>query len=277
MGALSGNASIGAPMVAEDQSVIVKSAAEMYDNAIAAIETATGKLKPYAAASGEIPAGIHVGRKTGAADGSVVGSVDGRGKILTKVTVTGAAAQTDLYKTVYKSTDNPAEFTLTSGGAPLGRISKWHSSTTCDVELFANQVTEAIALAGSHEETITATITAGIAASGYLLGDATHGLPFSGHGIILAAKLFCIRAPTDIDLEYAVTLRINNVAVTGISAVILHGDALGAEKDGGSATAANEFHNDDKLQIYGTQTTPGTATDPGEYLVSIKVRYLPGL
>jgi len=65
--------------------------------------------------------------------------IDTSGVLLKKVTVTGVTAQLDVGKEVYPTTDNVDDLDINAStfDRPIGFISRWYSSTTCDVQLYS--------------------------------------------------------------------------------------------------------------------------------------------
>ena len=62
---------------------------------------------------------------------------------LEQVAVTGAAAITDVGSLVYgdvvnSQADHVLTLTSTNNSAAVGRVTRWYTSTTCDVELFGS-------------------------------------------------------------------------------------------------------------------------------------------
>ncbi len=84
---------------------------------------------------------------TGLTDGSVEVSVDTSGLVLESVTVTGVGAQSDVGALVYATDENILTLTQSAGQSPIGFVSRWILSTTCDVQLFS--ATEVRAFAGA--------------------------------------------------------------------------------------------------------------------------------
>lgn len=117
--------------------VLLNNTSTVYPGSLVAINAA-GFGIPYASATGVRMLGLCVDGEAKTGDGSTVeAAVKVDGVLLERVTVTGVTGQADVNSNVYGVSDNPNDLTLTAGtkGA-VGMITRWYSSTTCDVWLF---------------------------------------------------------------------------------------------------------------------------------------------
>lgn len=62
------------------------------------------------------------------------------GDVLKEVSVVGVTAITDTFKPVWATDGDTLTSTAPANGTPLGFIKKWHTGTSCDVQLFSNEV-----------------------------------------------------------------------------------------------------------------------------------------
>lgn len=140
---------------------------EFYLNSLIGIKD--GIVAPLGAQSGPNTRflGVCVRQESTSTSGSEQIAIDVSGRKLINHAVTGASAATDCGKEVYCSTDNTADLTLTESATayPVGRVTRWYSSTLCDVLFYSNAESQArlyrvldnaYAVAA---ETTTATIT----------------------------------------------------------------------------------------------------------------------
>lgn len=83
---------------------------------------------------------------TGVAALTVEASVDESGLTLHRATVTGAASAADVGKKVFASGNDPRTVSLTptANVGAIGRLTRWHTGTTCDYELFTPAEFEAM-------------------------------------------------------------------------------------------------------------------------------------
>lgn len=210
-----------------------------------------------------------------------VGGVFQGDVILRKVAVTGVAAYADIGEPVYATDGQTLTKTRPSDDAvAFGFV--WDkvrddTTTTCDVYVFGKFTSWLLAAAGGNRRTVAMVRVGPTYTAGYLVGSSTTGITLHGHGRIIGFKGFVIDAPTNDTKETAITLKINDTAVTG---ALVDFDAdenqtVGAQVAGSSAnaTAANEFHDGDLLQIVATGGSPPTDAD---LLLVVDAVFLPG-
>ncbi|MCB0384075.1 MAG: hypothetical protein KDD43_01685 [Bdellovibrionales bacterium] len=130
----------------------VKSGSTIYVGSLVGIEAATGHIKPFVTGAGIQFVGMALEKVVG--DGSLDCLVDTEGFNLSKVSVTGVSAITDIGSPVYASNDN--DLTLTRPDAntdAVGYVSDWDTGSTCDVRIFSAHEIEVMA-AGLTNQTI---------------------------------------------------------------------------------------------------------------------------
>tara|TARA_R100000808_G_scaffold9782_1_gene26541 strand:- start:3383 stop:3820 length:438 start_codon:yes stop_codon:yes gene_type:complete len=109
-----------------------------YAGALIAID-GDGYAAPWADTAGYVFAGLAMRQVTGDTSASPVPEceINTSGPILKKVAVTGSTGQTDVGVLVFATDDNSLELGLTPTNVKaVGRVSRWYSGTTCDVQLF---------------------------------------------------------------------------------------------------------------------------------------------
>ena len=133
--------------IEDRDSFIVLTDAVIYHQALVVVErdasAAQGYLKPLASASGvndwfvgvAHPTGLYSAYVTG--DGTLTCDVDTSGITLVYKSVTGVASIKDVGAPVFATDDTVLTLTDVSNMYPIGRITKWYSSTYCDVKLYS--------------------------------------------------------------------------------------------------------------------------------------------
>lgn len=255
-----------------------------------------GRAKPWAGLIGERPIGFDnhqsavIGSSVGGTTGDTSASpivrvgVDGSGRTFARLAVSNLAGTiADVGRLVYATADGTFDISLPAlpNRLPIGIIADFFSSTLADVECFPRFATDVLSLAGGGCGRFIVQITPCITATGLLHG----AFVVSSHGRIVRVDGFCTRAPTDADVSISAAPRItpaggSATAITGGAVVLLHGDACGDVKAGSAVTNTgidNAFHPGDSIDIFGTVTTAGTATDPGTYNLVIDYTHEPGL
>jgi len=177
--------------------------------------------------------------------------VDERGVILKKVAVVGASAVTDTGSLVWASDDDAnASLSLTPtvlAGA-VGQITRWYSSTTCDVRLFTPAEYQArIAAAGYF----TFSFLAATLADGDLVTTWTPG--FAGR--IVDIDAVCTAAVTTGAKASTLNLEIGTTNVTGGTVALAGTYSLGEVQAGAAITAANHFTASDTISLEASSTT----------------------
>lgn len=264
----------------------VKNATAAYFGGLVAL--AAGYLKPFAAAAGEIPVGrllptpmatsLGTTPLTGDTSASPVpeGTVATESEVLINVPVTGVSAITDVGKIVYLSTDNlSADLTLTrpTRGVPVGLITRWYSSTSCDVMRFSLGTLMALSLAGNGRELVH--IYGGPVASiangtiGQLVGKPGRYRVVSAYaqvGIALAGGT-----------SFTATLKKSGTTFTAGGVITFGTDAVGTVLAATAITqdSAAEFSESDTLDLVAGSVV-GTYTT-GAINVFALVERLPGV
>ncbi len=133
---------LSADVIYETASPIVQAVSALngdvcYAGALIGID-GNGYAAPWADTSGYVFAGIAMRQVTGDTSASPVPEceINTSGPILKKVAVTGSTGQTDVGVLCYASDDNTLDLSATSNVKAVGRVSRWYSGTTCDVQLF---------------------------------------------------------------------------------------------------------------------------------------------
>ena len=151
----------------ETESVVQYATADaFYENSLVGIKD--GIVAPLGAQSGPNTRflGVCTAQESTSANGTKRISVNTSGLRLIKHAVTGASAATDVGKEVYCSTDNTTDLTLTEAATsyPVGRVTRWYSSTLCDVLFYSDRESQArlydpAQFIGLTAETAAATIS----------------------------------------------------------------------------------------------------------------------
>ena len=248
----------------------------------AAMDMATGKIENADDVSGLLNCGLFVeesnGKTTNVTGDGVIKWVTQSGQISVNRTVTGVSARADVGKLVYP-TDNQT-FTLTrpANGTPIGYVSEWITSTTCNIYLFS--FTEAIlyGLSGGGAQAIAAIGsipskalegTSAITIASYLM---------SGHGKITGFSGTCVAKDAGaVAGSQTFTLSVDGNAVTGGSIVLTKDTAAGARVDSAACTANNEYHQGSVLLLKMSASGTGyTADKLSQYVFQIITETLPG-
>jgi len=111
----------------------------IFAGALIGIDTSTGYAVEWFDTANFIFAGVALRAVTGDTTASPVVDVDVNcgGMLLKKVAVTGASAITNVGDKAYASDDNTFTTSATSNVQEVGIITRWYSSTTCDVQLYS--------------------------------------------------------------------------------------------------------------------------------------------
>ena len=122
--------------------LVIKNAEPLVIGGLAALDFSTGKVEFADDAASLIPCGEVEKPYDGLVDHLTGNSAYNykaivRGNIVKKMTVTGAAAISDIGKLVYATDGQTATLTRPTTGLPIGFIVDWISSTTCKVFLFS--------------------------------------------------------------------------------------------------------------------------------------------
>lgn len=122
---------------------VIKNAEALQINALAALETSTGKIEFADDASNLMPIGMVIASNPGNTGDALTGNSGGTNKgvtrgniILENVSVTGVSAITDVGKKVYATDGQTLTLTRPTIGLPVGVVKNWRTSTYCDVHLF---------------------------------------------------------------------------------------------------------------------------------------------
>jgi len=111
----------------------------VYAGALVGVDDSTGYAVEWADTANYIFAGVALRQAVGDTSASPVVDVDVNcgGMLLKKIAVTGVSAITNVGDKVYATDDNTFTTSATSNVQEIGIITRWYSSTTCDVQLYS--------------------------------------------------------------------------------------------------------------------------------------------
>ena len=264
----------------------IANAATLYHGRFAGIRgqthaTSQGDVAPYEDEAGMIFAGLAqnpggLSEDVGDTSATVPPRVqlDLTPRILSRVTVTGAAAITDTLKPVYATDDETLTLTRPADDAEVvGVITRWHTSTTCDVLLLGLPLQIALGMAGGNRE-LFEIVTMPFASMAD--GDLVTSLPMPFHGRIISLHALVAEACTGTSGSILVNAEIGTTNVTAgvITVSTAAGGTVGTILDGTAVTAENVFHEGDLLSLEGASAA-GTRT-LGSLRIYALVERLPG-
>lgn len=119
----------------DKQAFIVVSGQTIYAGALVGVDTADGFLKNWADVATLQFKGVAESQDT-VGDGTEEARVDIGGKILERVSVTGATGQGDVGELVYASDENTFDLSATANTKAVGVAVRYHTGTKMDVMLF---------------------------------------------------------------------------------------------------------------------------------------------
>lgn len=112
----------------------------IYHGSLVGIDINTGRIQRWNTNSNALKfLGVSTSNENsldGNAAGTIEGLVDESGLTLEQVAVTGVSGQQMVGELVYATDDNTFTLTATSNVGAIGRVKRWYSSTTADVELW---------------------------------------------------------------------------------------------------------------------------------------------
>jgi len=119
------------------QSVPAVNGDVLYAGALIGINSA-GYAAPWDDVANMMFIGVCMKQVTGDTSASPVpeANINTSGMILKKATIGNASSQTDVGILCYATDDNTFTLSSTSNVNAIGRVSRWYSSTTCDIDLF---------------------------------------------------------------------------------------------------------------------------------------------
>lgn len=233
-------------------SYIVTNAATVYPQGGVGVTTA-GRLSPWADTAGLLWKGVCMGgttRNTSAnAGGKVLGDtsasppyeadVDETGRRLLGVPVAGATAQANVDDLVFCATDNlytDLSLTATVNVGPIGRIRRFNSATSFDVEMFTPH--EYQINNGKYQTWAFPVQLAGVTAANFVTGFVPG---FAGR--ILSMQFVNTVVVTTGSKLASLNAEIDTVDVTGgvVALTSANQTPLGARVAGSAITAANKF------------------------------------
>lgn len=169
-------------------------------------------------------------------------------KVYPQLTVTGVTSRGDIGKAVYATDSNTLTLTRPTLGTPIGVVTEWHSSTTCDVLLFGLAAQAALDFSGQGYQVIHL--------GHFMFGDTADGdlitsYPMPYHASIEAfyyvtSTVFVGSAgTTDINLEIGTTDVTGGVITCSTAA----SGTLGLVVSSTAITATNVVHGGDLLSV----------------------------
>ena len=197
-------------------------------------------------------------------------------EILKSVTVTGVASQGDLLKAVY-ATDNQT-MTLTKpsspGAPPIGFVSRWYTSTTCDVCLLGLVGQWILGMAGGGESIM---FLGALDFATLADGNVLTGIVMPFHGEIV--EVYTITGTTLVGASGTalINLELAAVNVTGgvVTVATATQAAVGTKSAGTAITALNAFHQGDLLDV--EVASAGATRTSGSVNLYIRVKHRPGV
>lgn len=189
---------------------------------------------------------------TGVGGLGVEASVDVRGGIYRRVTVTGASAITDHHNAkVYCSTDNIDDATLTptvNVGA-IGEVVRWHSGTTCDIKLYTPEQYAA----NNKDDVWTFQLDLASIADGDVITGFTPG--FAGRIVDMD---FIVNVPVTTGGDgTTLNAEIGTTNLTGGTITLTSANCTpqGAIIAASAITAGNHFDSSDTISVEASSTT----------------------
>lgn len=194
--------------------------------------------------------------------------------ILERYAVTGASAQSDLLAPVYVTDNQTLTLTRPSDDAEVvGVVTKWHTSTTCDVLLFGLLAQLILGMAGGNRQIFELGNYENAELND---GDIMTGMVMPFHGKFISLHGIVEQAFTGVSGTATLNLEIGGTNVTGgaLVASTAAGGTVGTKLDASAITAANVFHEGDVVDLE-VSSQGGTQT-AGRVRVYAIVERLPG-
>ena len=191
-------------------------------------------------------------------------------KVLVRATVTGVTSRGDILKPVYATDDNTLTLTRPTTGEVIGIVTDWHTSTTCDVLVFA--IDARAAAASTTDLMFLGTIHFGSTAD----GDIRTGIVAPYHGEIVevfgmvSVALVGSGGTTVLGLEVD-TANVIGGALTMSTAV---GGTLGTKLSATAVTSANVIREGSAIDVEAS-SSGGTRTS-GAIELYAKIQRRPG-
>ena len=264
---------------------VIKNGVTLTRGCFVSLDLATGRVDNAQNSSGYAPLGIVVGPAAGSTSltGNSGGTVKARVivSITLRIPVTGATGLTDIGKSVYIASSSALTLTMpTLGGIPIGCVIGYVSGTTCVVyifhpaEVFANYIERDIVfpLGVIFAEALTT-------ASEQLL----LSMPMNERLQITSLLLTPVcHDASSIAGSQTIQARIGSTPITGATCSALYSNVDDLSTIGvsvtGTATAANEVHKGDTLNIVSTAGgTPFTGSTRAAFMCAITARLKKGL
>ncbi len=244
-----------------------------------------GRIGAYTGAAGEVFAGVALGIQDPNVsendgdwtfDGSVTGDTSAsippkaglsvEPQVLKKIAVTGASAISDQGRPVYLSDDDTLTLTPPTRMDPIGFVSRWYTSTTCDVYLLPVWVQYACA---RPERLFLSTEPATLTGTS---GDLATGYPMPFKGLVLGVG-YVITTDITGSPDTVLNAELDGTNVTGGTLALATGSAGAYAVASSFATAAHYFSRGSLLDIEISGATGATA---GAGSLFIDVIRLPG-
>lgn len=253
----------------------IKDGVTLYPGALAAIDSANGRIDFADDLPGYIPCGVVVGAENGDNDSGLTGNSAGDYKVICKSgivvekTVAGVSAYTDIGDSVFATDGDTLTLTRPSTDAfPSGVIVDWDSSTTAWVYFYG--LIEAVQAARGLEKM---NVCLGTWHSNAFIGTSAAelltDLALYGSGKIVDFFAVCTGYDDAIvagDQDF--TLDINSSAVTGASINLTYTECeaaadLGVQTSSTTITGANTYHDGDTLSLKMAGSGTGFTEDKG--------------
>lgn len=107
-----------------------------FSGALIGLDMATGRAVLWSDSAGVLFLGLNLTKKTGDTTNHVEAEINCSGPVEKKASVSGVASIANVGDLVYATDDNTLTLTPTVNVGPIGEITRWYVSTTCDVKLF---------------------------------------------------------------------------------------------------------------------------------------------
>jgi hypothetical protein len=182
------------------------------------------------------------------------------GEVLKNVAVTGVSAQTSVGAIVYlNSTDNDLTLTRPARGVPFGCVTRWYSSTSCDVMRFGFETLCAAMLSGSSDTNLLAAFQFGDIASGdiTIMAGAYGGTISKVSATVV--KAFTTGASGSVTIQPKIGTTLTTGGVITVNTTGGTGGTAGDVCAGTPITANNAFSEGSALKLTLTLTSTFTA------------------
>ena len=186
-------------------------------------------------------------------------------KIYPQATVTGVASRGDIGKVVYLTDDNTLSLTRPTLGTPVGYVTEWSSSTTCDVFIFGTAAQAAVDLGGQGAQVLH---LGHYYAANVTDADVVTSYPLPFHCSLESFYAVCTKSiaggggTTDLNCE---------IGTTNVTGTLQITTAAGSTKGtviSQALSGSNVGHSGDLLSVEATNTSSLTG---GEFDLYVKL------